>query len=254
MQDKIDLAGLEVDAHQLHRHAVGEAVALAGALAEELVARGVELEVVAAELGDVHQAVDEVVVERDEKAERHDAGDAAREGAADVVAHVVALEPVLDVAARVVGAPLGLGAVAAQRFPVVFDIGFVGKHRFDGAVHEEIRVAADRRGEVHVGVEREAEVADVARAVHRLLQRAQQDRLQQAEVGPLADALEQLRVVLAAAGSRRREARVRARRGTRAAPPPCRRPARRARGRAPAACGRRGSCRRRRSPRACTPR
>src|SRR5688572_9557314 len=150
---EVDLAGLEVDAHQLHGHAVGEAPALAGTLAEQLVARGVELEVIPAELGDVHQAVDEVVVEGDEQAERRHAGDAAGEGAADVVAHVVALEPVLDVAAGVVGAPLGLGAVAPERLPVGFHIRFIGQHRFDGPVHQQIRIAPDRRGEVHVGLE-----------------------------------------------------------------------------------------------------
>src|SRR5688572_7040688 len=169
---EVDLAGFQVDAHQLDGHAVGEAPALAGTLAEELVARGVELEVVAAELGDVHQAVDEVVVEGDEQAERRDAGDAAGEGAADVVAHVIALEPVLDVAAGVVGAPLGVGAVAAERLPVGLGVRFVGQHRLDGTMHQQIRIAPDRRSEVHVGFEGEAEVADVARAVHRLLHRA----------------------------------------------------------------------------------
>src|SRR6185503_7111816 len=101
-RDEVDLAAFEVDAHQLHRHAIGEAEALAGALAEQHVARGVELEIVASQLRNVDQAVDEVVVERDEQAEGGDAGDAAGEGTADVVAHVVALEPVLHVAARVV--------------------------------------------------------------------------------------------------------------------------------------------------------
>src|SRR5688572_15526366 len=95
--DEVHLARLDVDAHQLHAHAIGEAIALLGAVAEQHVARRVELEVVAAELGDVHQAVDEVLVERDEEAERGDAGDSAAEGLADVVAHVEALEPGLDV-------------------------------------------------------------------------------------------------------------------------------------------------------------
>src|SRR5690349_16915883 len=64
--DEVYLPALEVDAHQLHRHSVSKTKALAAALAEQLVAVGVELEVIAAELGDVHQAVDEVVVEGDE--------------------------------------------------------------------------------------------------------------------------------------------------------------------------------------------
>ena len=121
-RNEIDLARVQVHAHQLDRHPVREAVAPAGTLAEEHVTRGIELEVVATELGDVHKAVDEIVVERYEQAERHHPGNAAGERAADVVAHVVALEPVLDVAARFVGASLGFRAMAAERFPVLFDI------------------------------------------------------------------------------------------------------------------------------------
>jgi hypothetical protein len=101
----------------------------------------------------VHQPVDEVVIERDEEPEGHDARDAAREGAADVVAHVIALEPVLDVAARIVGAPLGLRAVAPERLPIFLKVFFIGKNGFDRAVNQKIRVAADRRGEMHVGIE-----------------------------------------------------------------------------------------------------
>ncbi len=48
---------------------------------------------------------------------------------------------------------------------------------------------------MHVGVEREAEVADVLGRVRRPLERAQQDRLQQREVGARLDALEQARIV-----------------------------------------------------------
>src|SRR3954462_3806896 len=63
---EVHLALVDVDAHQLHGQSVGEAEALLRALAEKHVARAVVLEVVAAELRDVHQAVDEIVVERDE--------------------------------------------------------------------------------------------------------------------------------------------------------------------------------------------
>ena len=46
------------------------------------------------------------------------AADGAVELLADVVLHVIALEPGLDVARRLVGAPLGLGAMRAERMPV----------------------------------------------------------------------------------------------------------------------------------------
>ena len=87
------------------------------ALADHRVAPGVEVEVVAAELGDVDEAVDVEVVERDEDAEARHAADRAVEALADLVLHEVALEPVLDVARRVVGAPLGERAVHAELGP-----------------------------------------------------------------------------------------------------------------------------------------
>src|SRR5258706_16373858 len=101
--------------------------------------------------------------------------------------HVEALEPALDVAAGVVGAPLGLRAVPAEPLPVEAIVFLVVEQSLDGAVDEQIRVAPDRRGEMYVSLEREAEVADVVRRVHRLLERAEQHRLQQAEVGAAAD-------------------------------------------------------------------
>ena len=48
--------------------------------------------------------------------------------------------------------------------------------RSSDAVHDEVRVAADRRGEVAVRRAREAGVAEVARVVARLLERAQHER------------------------------------------------------------------------------
>src|SRR5688572_25995528 len=62
-------------------------------------------------------------------------------------------------------------------------------------MHQEIGVAPDGRSEVYVRVERQAEVAGVVRAVHRLLERAQQYRLQESEVRALLDLLEELRIV-----------------------------------------------------------
>src|SRR5215207_6404604 len=69
---EIDLRLLHVDARHLHTHAAGELVRDAAALADEGVPPGVEMKVVAAELGDVHETVDGKSVERDEETEiRH---------------------------------------------------------------------------------------------------------------------------------------------------------------------------------------
>ena len=117
VEREIDLRALEVDARDLHADAAGELEHAAAALADQRVAHGVEVEIVAAELGDVHEAVDVEAVERHEQAEARDAADRAGERLADLVLHEVALEPVLDVARRVVGAPLGQRAVHAELAP-----------------------------------------------------------------------------------------------------------------------------------------
>src|SRR5207245_11383333 len=93
-------------------------------------------------------------------------------------------------------AALGLRAVAPQLRPVAGVVAPAGENRLDGAMDEEVRVAPDRRSEVRVVLVGEPEVADVLRTVLRLLQRAQQHRLEQLHVRTLAHGLEQLRVVL----------------------------------------------------------
>ena len=57
-QAEVDLAAIQVDAADLHAHARADGIADAGALAAQFLARLVELEVLAAELGDVDQAFD----------------------------------------------------------------------------------------------------------------------------------------------------------------------------------------------------
>ena len=75
------------------------------------------MEVVGAQVADVHHAFDVDVVEGDEEAEVGHAGDAAVKGFTDFVAHVVGFEPVFDVAGGVVGAALAGGCVHARFVP-----------------------------------------------------------------------------------------------------------------------------------------
>src|SRR5690606_14569609 len=60
----------------------------------------------------------------------------------------------------------------------------------DRAVHEQIGIAANRRREMRVGREREAEVPDVLRLITRLAQRAQDDRLDELGLGLARDVLD----------------------------------------------------------------
>jgi hypothetical protein len=66
------------------------------------------------------------------------------------------------------------------------------QHLADAAVHHEVRVATDRRSEVCVVLEREAEVADVAGLVDRLRHRADDGRGYQAGIGSVTDLLQQV--------------------------------------------------------------
>ena len=59
-------------------------------------------------------------------------------------------------------------------------------------MHQQVGIAADRRGEVRVLLERETEVADIGLLIHRLSQRANHQALEQQTVGPRGQALHQL--------------------------------------------------------------
>src|SRR3990172_355016 len=171
-EHEIHAAHFEVHAYDAHPDAVGKPIALFHALAAQLVARGIELEVVPAQLGNVHQTLHVHTVERDEYAEAGDRGYRPLELLAHAILHVVALQPGLDLARRVVGAPLGLRAVPAQIDPAARGVALAPKHGFDRAVDQQVRVAPDGRGEMGVMLVGEAEMADVLRAVDRLAQRA----------------------------------------------------------------------------------
>src|SRR5690606_3572209 len=95
-EPKVDPPCLEIDARDLHIELVGEPIALARALAAQLVRDLVVLEVLAAELRDVYEPFDVQLYERDEDTERRHAGDASDEDLADALAHVHALQPCLD--------------------------------------------------------------------------------------------------------------------------------------------------------------
>ena len=152
---------------------------------------------------------------------------AARDDAAvflaEMLAHVLALEPGLDVAAGLVGAPLVGAAMQARRLPRpaisrLRRCGFCGllrrldarcqprapasraprpasaapassacscQDRLDHAMHQQVGIAPDRAGEVRVGLVGQAEVAAVDRRVDRLLHRAQQHGVDLLRVGPL---------------------------------------------------------------------
>ena len=103
----------------------------------------------------------------------HDRRDQPLEGLADALAQIRALEERLDVAVRFIGALLELATVLSpierKRRQVVLRTAAPGSAASaQRAMHDEIRIAADRRGEVRVLRQRQPEVADVLGLIERL--------------------------------------------------------------------------------------
>src|SRR5436190_5322684 len=74
-QREIDLGRFEIDARDFDAHAAGQLEIAAAPFTDQRVACRIEMEVVAAELGHVHESVDVEVVQRDEDAEARHATD-----------------------------------------------------------------------------------------------------------------------------------------------------------------------------------
>ena len=115
--------------------------------------------------------------------------------------HPRAAIALVDLALRLVGAPLLLRALQAQRRHLlgrVAEAVAVGRLQsmLDRTMQQQVRVTTDRRGEVAVSLQREPEVALVLDRVYRQALRAQQHRFQQRGVGSRADLLEQVGEVL----------------------------------------------------------
>ncbi len=189
----LDWVGFE----ELDLDGVAEAEGLAGALADQGMVALVEGEKVVAEGGDGDQALGTGLVEADEEAEGGGAGDAAVEAGVELGSHEAGDQALEGAALGFHGPALAAGEVLAQarQLGLVHTLGkpVLAKDQVadEGAVDDEVAVAADGRGEMGVVLQVEAEMADVLRAVDGLGLGAQDqggDQLTQADVG---DALEE---------------------------------------------------------------
>src|SRR5690606_22660996 len=103
--DEGDLAFVQVHRRDLDPHGIAKTQSTPAAFAGKFQPKGVEVEVVAAEFGNMHQPVDEDVVKGHEHAELGHARYAPVELLADVVLHEFGLQPLVDVAGRLFGTP-----------------------------------------------------------------------------------------------------------------------------------------------------
>ncbi len=137
-------------------------------------ARLVVAEIFVADGARRHEAVGAGVVELHEQAGAGDAGDAALEGGADAVGEEMRDQPVVGLALGHHGAALGGGdlrgdlgqllAVGRSRAAAVAEL----ERADQPAMHDQVGVAADRRGEMRVAAQVEAEVAVILGGVFGL--------------------------------------------------------------------------------------
>src|SRR6202034_210203 len=108
-----------------------------------------------------------------EAAEFDHGGDQALERLPDALLEISALEESRDVAIGLIGTllePRSALAERAERGGVIARGGAAGRsdQRLEGAVYDQVRVAADGGREVRVVRERKSEVTDIGRLVDRL--------------------------------------------------------------------------------------
>ena len=215
-------------------HARANGIANTRALTAQLLARLVKAEILATQLGDVNQALDIHRVQRDKDTEAGGRGDHAAVLLAQVLTHVFAFQPGFNIAAGLVSTTfvgaavqtcslprlllgkrhfdargvrlhLRTGLVLLQAFRQ-FGMRFTGQgqtgqlvllprqNSFDDPMHQQIRVAPNRAGEVGVRLISQTEVTAVDRRVNGLLHGAQQHGVNLLRIGPffggLGDVLE----------------------------------------------------------------
>src|SRR5690348_17476372 len=138
----------------------------------------IEMEIIAGQLGNMDESLNVNCIQADEQPKGYNGTDNSVKAFTDLVLHVIALEPGLDVSGSIISPALRLRAVDAQLMPVAWRIYFFIQYCLDGAVHQQIRIAPDRRSEVRVGFVRQSEMAHIIGAVDCLAQRTQHDCLQ----------------------------------------------------------------------------
>ena len=127
-QAEVDLATIQINPAHLHPHPGADGVANAGALTAQLLSHLVELEVFTAQLGHMDQPLHIHGIQGDEDAKAGGRRDHAREFLTQMLAHVLAFEPCLDIPAGLIGAAfigtaMQAGGLPAQQLLATFFAG-----------------------------------------------------------------------------------------------------------------------------------
>ena len=169
---------------EAHLDRVAQPIGLAGARANERTRPLLVAEIVVAERRRGHEAVGAGLGQFDEQADAGDAGDARPEHGADPVGEMSRDKPVDRLAFGRHSAALGgrnvLGDLRELAAAHVVEPAVAKPERADQrAMNDQVGVAADRRGEMRVSAQIEAEMAVVLVAIFRLRLGAQHDLVDQ---------------------------------------------------------------------------
>ena len=170
---KIDLAVIDVDSGDTDAQRIAETIGDAAALTIEAMPDRIKVEIVAIQRRDMHQPVHIDVIQHHEQAETCDAGDDAVKLLANPVDQVLALERIHRIPGRLVRTPLGGRAVFRNslqfRHAIVEILRLAAlPHMLQSPMHQQVRIAANRRGEMRIGVIGESKVSHVFGAVDSL--------------------------------------------------------------------------------------
>src|SRR5690606_1369220 len=135
-------------------------------------------EIVGTETAHVDETVDLQPLHANEQAEIDDTRDDHVELFTDLVLHVLAFQPGQRIASRLLGATLRERAMQTellQRLNERVCIAAV-QDMTNATMHDQVRIAANRRGEVHVFLQSQAEVPDVLRLICCVRQGTHDDR------------------------------------------------------------------------------
>ena len=172
-QFEINLAFIQVDARNRDPHRITQAIHLVAAFTDQAMVYRIKVIIIVFECGDVDQAFDVEILQLDKDPEVGDRGNNAIVLLTELIQHVFTLEPVNGVPCRLIGATLGHAAVFTQQQHLfVTDIKvaglFLAEDMTDRTMHQQIRIATDRRSEMGIGLIGQSKVPEVIGGIDRL--------------------------------------------------------------------------------------
>ena len=190
-QFKIDFALFDIHFRHLDFHRIHQGKAGTAALAIQGKGFGAVVVIVVCECRDVYQAINIDIIQRDKETKVGDIGNAPGECFANAVAHEFAFEEIHCVARCFVGTAFGHRAMFAFFHHAFCAVAVIVARAAlqlvaNGAMHQQIGIAANGRGEMRIVFEGKAEMAAIFRNVNCLTHAAQYHDFYLREIGTVS--------------------------------------------------------------------